>query len=131
MVAATKLFCSAIKVKIDAKTGPAHGVQTKPKVIPNKKALKFPLFPRPTFTLTLEIKGVNLTASISNGFEHIKSNPKITRITSSVERSKGTLIAKQGKAEEFRLRKSVGQRHRAHGITDNQRSNQYYPHKGF
>ena len=102
-----------------------------PKVIPNKKALKFPLFPRPTFTLTLEIKGVNLTASISNGFEHIKSNPKITRITSSVERSKGTLIAKQGKAEEFRLRKSVGQRHRAHGITDNQRSNQYYPHKGF
>ncbi len=43
-----------------------------------------------------------------------------------VERSKGFLVAGYGKTEELGLRKSVGQRHRAHGIADNLKSYQYY-----
>lgn len=80
IAAANKSFCKAINVKMDANTGPAQGVHTKPKVMPSNNALKFPLVPRPTLTLILEMILVNFTAINSKGFDQIKRIPKKAKI---------------------------------------------------
>ena len=50
---------------------------------------------------------------------HVQGEAVHVGLEPFVERSKGFFVAGYGKTEELGLRKSVGQRHRAHGIADN------------